>query len=460
MGSILCRRRLIAVALVVAVAMSMAPRARRVAAQTTEELQRELKAMQAQLEALQQKMKKQEEPINKLSKQQQAATPAAAAAAPSTPAAEAAEEKQEQRIEERVTENVMQKMQPSLAAANKTFPSQFNPAIGLILDNVLSYREIERANFEFRSAEIGISASVDPYARGYAIFNGNNNGIDVEEAAIVTTSLPYNLTLKGGRFFADFGRLSKFHDHDLPFVDRPLVLDEFVGGESQADGLELNYLAPFEQYVTLTAGAYNKIGADNPQVNNNVGRNFNQFTYLAKPATFIPITDSQSVDVGFTWAYTPKINSFNADGMEELRNGKPRTLLDLDLTYRYIPLSQSTYHGLTWGTEVLYNDQTFNDGTNTMPDFTATDAWGMYSYVEAKLTRVFYPGFLFDYTQAIQREQGNSKRYSPFLTIWASEFQRIRLQYSYLDAPQQHESELFAQWTVILGSHVHGFRDR
>jgi hypothetical protein len=146
--------------------------------------------------------------------------------------------------------------------------------------------------------------------------------------------------------------------------------------------------------------------------------------------------------------------------MEELRNGKPRNLADLDITYRYIPLSQSTYHGLTWGTEVLFNDQTFNDGTNVAPVFNGTEAWGMYSYLEAKLTRVFYPGFLFDYTQAIDRSQGNSKRYSPFLTIWASEFQRIRFQYSYLDAPAQHESEFFAQWTVILGSHVHGFRDR
>ncbi len=85
-----------------------------------------------------------------------------------------------------------------------------------------------------------MSASIDPFARGYAIINGNADGIEVEEAAIVTTSLPYNLTAKGGRFFADFGRLSKFHDHDLPFVNRPIVLDEYVGGESQADGVELN----------------------------------------------------------------------------------------------------------------------------------------------------------------------------------------------------------------------------
>src|SRR5439155_524277 len=139
------------------------------------------------------------------------------AAAP-PPAATAADE---ERLKRQVTEQVLRRMQPALAAANKTFPSQFNPAIGLILDNVFSYSEKDRGNFEFRAAELGLSASVDPFARGYAIITGSPDGFEVEEAAIVTTSLPYNLTLKGGRFFADFGRLSKFHDHDLPFVNRP-----------------------------------------------------------------------------------------------------------------------------------------------------------------------------------------------------------------------------------------------
>ena len=143
-------------------------------------------------------------------------------------------------MREEVADEVARRIQPQLAAANKTFPSQFNPAIGFIVDDVFSYSEHERANFEFRSGELGISANVDPFARAYAIINGTPDEIEVEEAAIVTTSLPYNLTVKGGRFFADFGRLSKFHDHDLPFVNRPIVLDEYVGGESQADGLEVS----------------------------------------------------------------------------------------------------------------------------------------------------------------------------------------------------------------------------
>ena len=76
----------------------------------------------------------------------------------------------------------------------------------------------------------------------------------VEEAALQTTSLPWNLELKAGRFFGEFGKLSYIHDHELPFVNRPLALDQYVGGESRTDGAQVNWLPPFAHYVSLTGG--------------------------------------------------------------------------------------------------------------------------------------------------------------------------------------------------------------
>ena len=430
--------------------------------QSAEDLQRELQDMKRQMQQLQERMKKQEELIQKL-KAAPATPPLAAAALPAAEATPPAKSQEE--IERELTEKIMRRIQPSLSAANKTFPSQFNPAIGFIVDTVGSYKEHPGANFEFRSGELGLSASVDPFVRGYAIINGTENGIDVEEAAIVTTSLPYNLTLKGGRFFTEFGRLSKFHDHDLPFVNRPIVLDNYVGGESQGDGVELSYLTPLSQYLTFTLGAYNKIGADNTQVDNGFGRPLSRFTYLFRPATFISLTDANSIDLGATYAYTPKVQTYDQEDVGQLGDGKARHLAGLDLTYRYTPLSQASYHGLIWGTELLYNNEYANVSGTDLPEgeeplFRRRDAFGMYSYVEARLTRRYYPGFLFDFAQDRTRLEGDTKAYSPYFTVWASEFQRIRLQYTYLDAPQNHQSEFFLQWTVVMGSHVHGFRDR
>jgi hypothetical protein len=427
---------------------------------SVEELKRDLQAMKEQMRQMQETIRKQDEAIAKLSKASHggAATPAPAlAAAQPAPSPAPSEQEREERLKDEVAAQVAREMQPKLASLNKTFPSQFNPAIGLILDNAFSSKTHERANFEFRSAEIGLSASVDPFVRGSAIITGTPDGFEVEEASLVTTSLPYNLTVKGGRFFADFGRLSKFHDHDLPFVNRPLVLQRFIDGESQADGVEVSWLAPLPQYLTLTGGWYNKIGADNERTSNDVARDFSKFTYLGRAATFFNLNDENSVDLGGSYAYTPKIDS---------EDGGDRNLAGADITFRYTPLSEASYHGLIWGTEFLYNREEQPVGgfpeqpTDTPLVFKYRDAVGLYSYVEARLTRRFAPGFLFDYVQDIAGVQPSTRAYSPYLTIWASEFQRLRLQYTYLDQPHDHENQFFVQWTAILGSHVHGFRDR
>jgi hypothetical protein len=411
---------------------------------SVEQLQRDLQALKRQMQQMQEMINKQEQTIDKLTAKKGA--PAAAPVATD-----------EERLKDEVAEKVARKLQPTLASLNKTFPSQFNPAIGLIIDSAFSSKDNERANFEFRSAELGVSANIDPFARGYAILNGTPDGFEVEEAAIVTTSLPYNLTVKGGRFFADFGRLSKFHDHDLPFVNRPLVLDEFIGGESQADGVEASYLVPISQYLTLTAGAYNKVGAENDRADNGQPRDFSKFTYLGRAATFLNLNDENSIDLGGSYAYTHKV---------DMDDGRERQLAGVDLTYRYVPLSQASYRGLVWGSEALLNREDrpkggFPDEPTDEPlVFERRDAIGLYSYVEARLTRRYYPGFLFDYVQDIDGVQPSTRAYSPYFTIWASEFQRLRFQYTYLDAPGNHENQFFVQWTAVLGSHVHGFRDR
>ena len=103
----------------------------------------------------------------------------------------------------------------------------------------------------------------------------------------------------------------------------------------------------------------------------------------------------------------------------------------------------------------------FPDQPSPTPlDFRRKNAVGLYSYLEPRLTRRFYPGFLFEWSQDINPGVGDTMAYSPYLTIWASEFQRLRLQYTRLESPGLHENEFFVQWTVILGSHVHSFKDR
>ena len=80
-----------------------------------------------------------------------------------------------------------------------------------------------------------------------------------------------------------------------------------IGGESQADGAELYYLFPTPFFLRATFGGYNKIGADNEQVDNLTPRSGSRFTYLGRLNTYFDLTDNQSVELGTSLAYTPSV---------------------------------------------------------------------------------------------------------------------------------------------------------
>src|SRR2546421_5745000 len=112
-------------------------------------------------------------------------------------------------------------------------PNAFNQAMGLVLDSAFSHTTRNQGNFDFRSAELNLSAAVDPFANLYGVINGTPDGVAVEEAFFMTTSLP-GVTVRRGRMFANFGRLPHWHDHQLPFVKRPPSLDKFIWAEAHA----------------------------------------------------------------------------------------------------------------------------------------------------------------------------------------------------------------------------------
>jgi hypothetical protein len=343
--------------------------------------------------------------------------------------------------------------------AVQSAPSSFNPAIGFVLDATAEHRAKAGGDFNFRAAELGIAASVDPFARVYSFLTGSKEGFEVEEAAAITTSLPWNLTAKGGRFFADFGRLAKFHPHEYAFVNTPLALERMVGGESRADGLEVNYLFPVPFFLRATFGGYNKIGAENERLDDTKSRSWSRFTYLGRLQSYFDLTDNHSIELGSSLAYTPSQRLSDTFGSD-------RNLVGIDLTYRYQPLDSAVYQGLTWGSELFVNSERrpleLDDGSIVGK---RRRALGGYTYGELKLNRNWSTGFLFDYAPSIDEPAKKTKGYSPFVTWNLSEFNRLRFQYSFLDDKVREDKaerghQFFVQWTTVIGAHTHGFRGR
>ena len=392
---------------------------------TTEQLSRELEVMKQQLKQLQEHIERQETVIQKLSAEKEKKAVAA-------PAAAGVAATDEERIKQQVTENIMRRIQPSLAAANKTFRRSSIRRSASIIDTVGSYSGHQGAQLRVplrRDRHLGDRRSRSRAATRSS--TARNDGVEVEEAAIVTTSLPYNLTVKGGRFFADFGRLSKFHDHDLPFVNRPTVLDEYVGGESQADGVEVSYLTPLSQYVTLTGGMYNKIGAENERVEQ---RRAAQLlgVHLPRARRHVPAASPTRTASTSASSYAVHAERSQVETEQAALAGRRRPHLSLHaaqpgelsrphlgnrgaLQPRDPPdrrLRGHRRHGPgepARGLGIRRSRRLPQAIDPNRQEFRRKGAVGLYSYVEPRLTRRFYPGFLFEWTKSIDPGVGEHR---------------------------------------------------
>ena len=422
-----------------------------------ETFERMIREQQAQIEAL----KKQIVELSTNAPAAVAATNAPALGATNAaPAAASAEDVDElkHRVDELTT------------ASKRVSVNQFNPGIGFVVDAIFSYTSRgtnaigagRAGGFDafLRAAELNLEASVDPFAKAYGVVTASADArtgealLGVEEASVMTTSLPWHLTAQGGRFFADFGRLSYIHDHDLPFVFRPLVLDRYIGGESRTDGAQVNYLFPLEHYISLTVGVGNGFGGDLEAANLSRYRSLSGLNYWGHLSTYFDLTPNLNLETGVSGLADQRASGSNVDDPTQ----RDRYVGGADITLRYQPLGSAIREGYVWGTEVLYNSARFDTLAGR------EESYGLYSYLEKKLGRQFSAGFLFDWMEEPADHQAETYRYSPYLTWHPSEFQFLRLQYSHTEPNREtglRPSEaIYLQWSAIIGRHVHGFKQR
>jgi len=361
--------------------------------------------------------------------------------------------------------------EPAAATARLAPVNVDNPAISFVVDTTFahdassSWRSIgypNGADFSLRSGELFISAPIDPFLRGYVSINGTSDeSFDIEEAALVTTALPWNFTVKGGRFHADVGRFPHWHDEALPFVDRPPSIDRIIGGESGSEGVEVSWLAPIEHYIELTGGVYDTVGAERLEDLNDNGffgrRDSSELTVLGHPHTYFDITDTLNAELGGTWVGVPQDHQ--------------RNLYGVDLTLRHQPGTSAVYQGFVlgsewyWSQQLAFEDFELEDGSIVTLRH-RPNRQGGYAYAEAFFARRYSAGARFDYSEApedvpdLRHGRDLARTGSAFVTWMPSEFQRLRFQFDTSWGDQPTNQRYTVQWTAFLGSHSHGFAQR
>ncbi len=446
-----------------------------------EQLQQQLRQMQANFEKREAEDRQQ---IEALRKQVELLAQKPAAVTNPVVAAEATNS-----VSPGLFKELSDKVDNVVEAQKKSLPGEFNPAIGLVGDFLSSYHSqsadkmgsARPGGFDFwaRSVELMASASVDPFAKGWVVANASADAatgestFGIEEAALQTTSLPGNLTLTAGRFFGEFGRLAYIHDHELPFVNRPLALDNYIGGESRTDGGQLNWLVPVDHYISVTAGVGDQFGGDSPNPNNPGNfRAFYGLNFWGRASTFFNLTDNWQLEAGVSGMWNPKTQ--DRGGLLLQPNGvttfteKERRLAGVDWKISYVPLRENQFNSFTWGTEVLFSDNRFFINPDVTIPSTGYEgsvgSLGLYSYVNYKWSRQWSAGFLFDYLQSAQNHDDETLAYSPFLTYAWTHWNQLRLQYTHTDRSAvsglKPDDAIYLQWSWIIGAHAHGWTQR
>jgi hypothetical protein len=120
--------------------------------------------------------------------------------------------------------------------------------------------------FSIPNGELALDGTVDPHFKGFAnivykLDPAGETSVELEEMYFLTTSLPANLQLKGGQFFAEFGRQNAQHPHAWAFADQPLVLNRMFGPEGlRSQGMRVSWLAPTPWYAEAMVGVFNSAG--------------------------------------------------------------------------------------------------------------------------------------------------------------------------------------------------------
>ena len=341
------------------------------------------------------------------------------------------------------------------AAASKVF----NPDISVIGDFVgaagnpgVRYMP----SLEMHESEVGFQAIIDPYARGDFFLTFGEQGVDLEEGYITFTSLPGALQLKAGKMRAAFGVVNTMHNHVLPWIDRPLVTQNLVGGEDGIDdaGISLSRIIPAPRQIFLEGTAQVFHG--------NIGGLF-QATRRSDVATvghlraYRDISESTNISLGGSYARgsSPLVDATNQ-------------LLGFDATLRWKPLRRSIYHSFVARHEFIWSRL-----AQPAPFATARPT-GFYVSGEYQLGRRWFLGGRYDRSQRglcqltvpptqlplscsplsglgpLVQDSGGSVA----LTYWPSEFSQIRGQLRRtLYGGTSPANELLFQFIFSLGAH-------
>jgi len=332
------------------------------------------------------------------------------------------------------------------AAANRQFVDQsrsqpkLNPEISATGDVRLQVqgRGPQSHNVDVREFELALQSPLDPFSNTKIFATFSNEEVGIEEGYAYWTGLPGHVRLDLGRFRQQFGELNRWHAHELPWSEYPLVIREYLGEEGLGgDGLSLYWLVPAgggasgtHEITVQSTLASNRTLFDDGRRMSILGH-LNNF-WSVSPATFVQLGGSA------LYGENPDV---------DLKT----TVFGLDFRLNWRPPRQGSYRSFTLRAE----------GFATKHEVAGFGQrrYGAYVGAQYQLNRRLFAGLRYDYVQPLGGGTA-IQGVVPNLTWWQSEWVYLRTEFQhhsvglYPDLPGVRNRFLIqAVWAI--GPHKH-----
>jgi len=291
-----------------------------------------------------------------------------------------------------------------------------------------------------QESEASFQAIVDPYARADFFLAIGEEGIEVEEGYVSFPTLPGGFLVKAGKFRANFGRLNAFHNHTLPWIDRPLVMYNLLGGSPldpdtgiKDAGVSVARLIPAGKlFLEGVAEIYR--GDSGTLYKSNRRSDFSTVGHLR---AYADLTDQTNIEIGGSYSR----------GHNELGSAFITQLYGTDVTLRWRPLSRAIYHSMAARTELMWSRR------DQLPSLQR--AFGGYASLDYGFMRRWFIGGRYDWADRADSAAIQDRGQSAVLTFWPSEFSQVRSQYRRTRYGEDGRvaNELLFQVLFTIGAH-------
>ena len=294
-------------------------------------------------------------------------------------------------------------------------------------------------SLSLQESELSLQAIVDPFARADFFLAIGEEGIEVEEGFVTFPTLPGGLLVKVGKMRANFGRLNAWHNHTLPWTDRPLVMYNLLGGATDDPdtgikdaGISVSRLIPAGPlFMEATAEVFRGDSGTLFQA----GRR-QDVSALGRLRAYRDLGEATNLEVGASYA-----RGHNDAGSAFLTQ-----LYGADLTLRWRPLRGAHQHSFAARSELIWSRREEPAATQR--------AFGGFVSADYRLSRRWFAGARYDWSDRARQAATRDKGTSALLTYWPSEFTQVRGQYRRTAfGDDRVANELLLQVLFTIGAH-------